>query len=150
MPKLHHARKLAAAACWIAAALVPVLAVALVRSLETDLSPDDPLYTAAYDFAILAISVLAAAAMFVLVGAALLLSGMGAPARSVYLTALGLGSLLAWLGLGIFSTVFLLIAAGSFYLLWRSQRARWLRRAALGAASLSFTLALWSALPLPL
>ncbi len=115
------------------------------------LDPDDQLYSVGLWFIFYIYGWFIALA-FILAGGALLLSSDRKAGVLIYLTALGVmsfGAGMTMLRQTDWNVVMLLVAMGSFYVVWRQVAVLWQKQASLASALVAAGTAIFQAVPLP-
>jgi hypothetical protein len=146
------ARRPAAIASWVLAAIAPVVGAIWFVVHVADLDPNDEFYGMAIAVSILVIGGVTLTSTLLFVGLGLFLSQASEAGRNAYLFVVALaslwGALVALPALDVEGGfVLLLAAAGAFFLMWRGATVSWQRYAALIGSLLCVILAVGSVLP---
>ena len=147
----YSARRLGATACWIASGLVLLLGTAASIDAIIRLDPDSHLYSVGLSLIFFVYGWVIALA-FILAGCALLLSSGRKAGVVIYLTTLGVisfGAGMTMLRQTDWDVVMLLVATGSFYVVWRQVAVLWQKQASLASALVAAGTAIFQAVPLP-
>ena len=147
----YSARRLGATACWIASGLVLLLGTAASIDAIIRLDPDSHLYSVGLSL-IFFVYGWVIALTFILAGCALLLSSDRKAGVVIYLTTLGVisfGAGMTMLRQTDWDVVMLLVATGSFYVVWRQVAVLWQKQAYLASALVAAGTAIFQAVPLP-